>query len=68
MKNLYLFICNNMPLRCINADFKNMFQRIWVFATNSDILIPLSLQPNGVNLWYFRLFEFIVLEAYEIEL
>ena len=28
---------------------------IWVFATNSDILIILSLQPNVANLWYFKL-------------
>ena len=25
-----------------------------VLATNSDFLIPISLQPDGVNLWYFK--------------
>ena len=31
----------------------------WVFATNSNIIIPVSLQPNGVNLSYleFQLFD-----------
>ena len=28
-----------------------------VFATNSNFLIPISLQHDGVNLWYFRLFD-----------
>ena len=40
-------------------------KRNWVFATNSDYLFAISLQPDGINLWYFelRLFdctEFIV--------
>ena len=30
-------------------------QRNWVFATNSDFLIPISLQPAVVDLSYFRL-------------
>ena len=30
-------------------------QRKWVFATNSNFLIPLSLQPNVVELRYFKL-------------
>ena len=25
------------------------FQRNWVFATNSNFVIPISLQPDGVN-------------------
>ena len=29
--------------------------RSFVFATNSDFLIPLSLQPDDVHLWYFTL-------------
>ena len=29
--------------------------RNWVFATNSVFVKPLSLQPNDVNLWYFKL-------------
>ena len=24
----------------------------WVFSKNSNFLIPISLQPDGVNLWY----------------
>ena len=27
----------------------------YVFATNYDFLIPISLQPNGLDLRYFRL-------------
>ena len=27
----------------------------WVFATNSNFQIPISLQPNGVHLGYFKL-------------
>ena len=30
-------------------------ERNWVLATNSNFLIPISLQPDGVNLWYFKL-------------
>ena len=31
--------------------FKN---RNWVSATNSNFLIPKSLQPNGVHTWFFK--------------
>ena len=31
-------------------------QRNWVFATNSNVLILISLQPVGVNFWKFKLF------------
>ena len=31
------------------------YKRNWVFATNSNFLTPLSFQPDGVNLWYFKL-------------
>ena len=30
-------------------------QKNWVFATNSNELIPISLQHDGVNLWYLKL-------------
>ena len=29
------------------------------FVTNSSFLIPLSLQPDGVNLWNFKLYYLI---------
>ena len=34
-------------------------ERNWVIATNSNFLIPISLQLDGVTLWYFifRLFD-----------
>ena len=37
-------------------------QRSWFFATNSDFLIPISLKPNVVNLWYFKLILFDLTE------
>ena len=30
-------------------------ERNWVFATNSDLTIAISLQPDVLNLWYFKL-------------
>ena len=30
-------------------------KRNWVFATNSNFLIPISRQPDGGNPWYFKL-------------
>ena len=32
-----------------------ILKRNWVFATNSDFLIPIYLQPNVVDLRYFKL-------------
>jgi len=29
--------------------------RNWVFVTNSNCLIPISLQSDDVNPWYFKL-------------
>ena len=30
----------------------NLDQRKWVFAANSNFLIPISLQPAGVDFWF----------------
>ena len=43
----------------------------WVFATNSEFIIPISLEPNVINLWYFKLIlfyltEFIVWNIYDL--
>ena len=35
-------------------------QRNWVFATNSNFLIPISFQPYGINLDHLDLTEVIV--------
>ena len=35
--------------------FKFAFQMNWVLVTNSNFVIHISLQPDGVNLWYFKL-------------
>ena len=32
-----------------------IFQMNWVFATNSYVLIPISFQPEVVDLWHFKL-------------
>ena len=39
----------------INVFFSTFKQKNWVFATNSNLIIPISLQPYGANLWYFKL-------------
>ena len=41
--------CNNFPRSC------NFSLRNWVFSTNSHFLTLISLQPDSVNLWYFKL-------------
>ena len=48
-----------------------MAERKWVVAPNSNVLIPISLQPDGANLWYFKLrlldlTEFIALKISKI--
>ena len=32
-----------------------LLQRNWVFATNSNFQVPISLQSDSVNLWYLKL-------------
>ena len=39
------------------------FKRNWVFVTNSFFLIPISLEPNDVNLRYFKLILFDLTEV-----
>ena len=34
----------------LSSDLKN-----WIFAINSSFRIPFSLQPEGANLWYYKL-------------
>ena len=41
---------------------KHYFQRNWVFATNLNVLILISMQPYGVNLCYFKLILFYLTE------
>ena len=40
----------------------NESERIWVLVANSNILIPTSVQPDGINLWYFKLRLFDLIE------
>ena len=37
------------------TEIGNHDKRNWVFATNSDFQIPVTLQPNVVDLIYFKL-------------
>jgi len=41
----------NKNLHCLYCKMK----RNWVLVLNSNFLISIFLQPNGVNLWYFKL-------------
>ena len=50
LKSQVLFLSQNVkPLDC------RISQRNWVFATNWHFLTPIASQPDGVNLWYFKL-------------
>ena len=42
-------------LNSYSSSFKFAFQRNWVFVTNYDFLISISLQPNAVDLRYLKL-------------
>ena len=42
--------------------------RNWVFATNFDFLIPISLQHNLVNLRYFKLYEICQINKSKFEI
>ena len=37
---------------------KRFCERNWVLATNSDFQIAISLQPDDVNFWYFKILLF----------
>ena len=39
----------------VTAEVRPFVQRNWVFATNYDFQIPISLRPNVVDLRYFKL-------------
>ena len=50
----------NQDYNFMNIDAKkeeifSLLEKNWVFAQNSNVLIPTSLQPEDVNLWYFKL-------------
>ena len=47
-----LLVCRFVSNKSQNGS-TDRAQKNWVFATNSNILIPISLQPDGVNLKYF---------------
>ena len=59
---------NQLEVCQVQSDLR-MFSRFGTeFPRNSNILIPLTLQPDGVKLWYFKLLlfditEFIVLKV-----
>ena len=45
------YILNRIPRKTIIPKA----ERNWVFATNSVFVKPISLQPDDVNLWHFKL-------------
>ena len=49
--------CSSLPEKKWKK-FVEKIERNQVFVTNSDILVPLSLQPDNVNLWYLE-FKFV---------
>ena len=49
---LLWFIAFLFELKCLTMNLK---QRKWVFATSTDFLILIYLQPNVVDLRYFKL-------------
>ena len=51
----------NYPLTKIIL-MPTLLQKNWVFVTTSNFLIPKSLQPDGVNLSYFKLIWFDLTE------
>ena len=68
--DLEIRVCDkdSIPLKAVTVDI-SCTQRNWVFATNSHFLTPISLQSDSVNLWYFklRLFELIELIVWNIK-
>ena len=48
------FNLNLTQITKISKVTKIIMQRNWVFATNSNFLIPISMQPDVANLWYFK--------------
>ena len=39
----------------LNEDIAKFVQRNWVFVTNSNFPIPITLNPDCVSLWHFKL-------------
>ena len=64
-KNIMTCVCGGAPMLKIRINFCRFWtkiQRNWVFVTNSNCLIPISLQSDDVNIWYFKLRFFILTE------
>ena len=40
---------------CFFYNSVQLIKRNWVVATNSSVLIPITLQPDDVILWHFKL-------------
>ena len=51
---MYTYIYFNM----YNIHVYDNKKRNWIFSTNSNFLIPKSMQPVGVKLWYFKIILF----------
>ena len=53
---------DNVYINSFNKETEKIQQRNWVFSTSSEFIIPISLEPNVVNLWYFKLILFDLTE------
>ena len=47
---------NILKLYFVSINFLSNIERNLVFVTNSDFLVSMSLQPNAVDLRYFKLY------------
>ena len=57
-KKTFDFCVNSLRTLSNNDSFcfdLRMFLRNWVFDTNSNFIIPITLHFDGVILWYFKL-------------
>ena len=61
--------CSNISFLFIHSLTYYLIERNWVFVTNSVFVKPISLQPDDVNLWYFKLtiFDLIAFIAWNIK-
>ena len=53
LQNFMLKERNHFKVFCLSP--YTTLQRNWVFVTNSNYLIPISLQSDDINLCYFKL-------------
>ena len=70
----HIFITKNIkPIIYLTATVFEIIRKLssikrnWLFATNSDFLIPISLEPYVVNLWYFNFLIFLSKKSHSLK-